>query len=59
MRGFKTLAGARVLCRAHAFLRNRGNGCYERGATLAALARREVPATVAAWDARTADLLTW
>ncbi len=43
MRGFKTLAGARVLCRAHAFLRNRGNGCYDRGATLAALARREVP----------------
>ena len=58
MCGFKTLAGARVPCRAHVFLRNRGNGCYDLGATLAALARREVPATVAVWDARTADLLT-
>jgi len=59
MRGFKTLAGARVLCRARAFLRNHGSGDYDRGVTLAAMPRRGVPATVAAWDARTADLLAW
>jgi len=55
MRGFKTLAGARV----HAFLRNLRNGWYDRGVTLAAMPRRGGPSTVAAWDALTADLLTW
>jgi len=59
MRGCTTLAGARVLCRARAFLRNRGSGDYALGVTLAAMPRRGVPATVAAWDALTADLLTW
>lgn len=59
MRGFKTLAGARVLCRAHAFLRNLRNGSYDLGATLAALPLRGVPTVVSAWDALTADLLTW
>jgi len=54
MRGFKSLAGARVLCRAHAFLRNLRNGWYDLGATLAAMPLRGVPSTVAAWDALTA-----
>ncbi|HEY8598828.1 MAG TPA: IS6 family transposase [Thermomicrobiales bacterium] len=59
MRGFKTLAGARVLCRAHAFLCNLRNGCYDLGATLAVPPLRVVSSTVTAWDALTADLLTW
>ena len=59
MRGCTSLAGARVLCRAHAFLRNLRNGWYDRGVTLAAMPLRGVPSTMAAWDALTADLLTW
>jgi transposase-like protein len=59
MRGFKSLAGARVLCRMHAFLRNLHNGCYDLRVTLAALLLRGDPALVAAWGALTADLLTW
>ncbi len=59
MRGFKTLAGARVLCRAHAFLRNLRSGCYDFGWTLEATPLPVVPAMVSAWDALTADLLTW
>ena len=59
MRGFKTLAGARVLCRAHAFLRNLRSGGYDRDAPLAPSSLLGVPAMVAAWDALTADLLMW
>lgn len=59
MRGFKTMSGARVVCRAHAFLRNIRGGFYDLGATLAATSRGVVPAPVAAWDALTADVLTW
>jgi transposase, IS6 family len=59
MRGFKTLAGARVLSRAPAFLRNLRSGCYDLGAPLAPPPLRGIPATVTAWDAFTADLLTW
>ena len=59
MRGFKTLAGARVVCRAHAFLRNLRQGFYDLGWTLEATPLPVVPAMVSAWDALTADLLTW
>jgi transposase-like protein len=59
MRGFKTLAGARVLCRAPAFLRNLRGGCYDLEATLAAIPFRGLTAMMAAWGALTADLLTW
>ena len=45
MRGFKTLAGARVLCRAHAFLHNLRGGCYDLGAAFAAMPLRVVPPT--------------
>jgi hypothetical protein len=31
LRGFKTLSGARVLCRAHAFLRNLRGGFDDLG----------------------------
>ena len=40
LRGFKTLAGARVLCRGHAFLRNLRGGFYDL--------RRPVDATILA-----------
>jgi hypothetical protein len=36
MRGFKTLAGARLICRAHAFLRNLRAGFYDLGRRFAA-----------------------
>jgi transposase-like protein len=58
MRGFKTLAGARLICRAHAFLRNLRRQFYEFGDAAG-------PATMAAesslrhvWDLLTADLQT-
>ncbi len=59
MRGFKTHAGARVFCRAHAFLRNLRTGCYDLGRTLGVTPQPIVSATVSVWDALTADLLTW
>ena len=56
-RGFKTLAGARVLCRAHDFLRNLRGGFYDlpwwHDATIDPLA----PRVQRAWDALTAELL--
>jgi hypothetical protein len=36
MRGFKTLAGVRVVCRGHAFLRNLRGGFYDLGRPVAA-----------------------
>jgi len=59
MRGFKTRAGARVRCRAHALLRNRRHGGDDLGWTSVATPLPGVPAAVAAWAALTAALLTW
>jgi IS6 family transposase len=59
MRGFKTIAGARVLCRAHAFLRNLRRGFYDLEGALVATSLQGVPALVLDWEALTADLLTW
>jgi transposase-like protein len=59
MRGFTTLAGARVLCRAPAFLRSLRQGFYDLGCTREATPRRVAPAMVSAWETLTADLLTW
>ena len=59
MRGFKTLTGASVVCRARAFLHNLRSGFYALGWMIAATPLRGVPAQVAAWDVLTADLLTW
>ncbi len=55
-RGFKTLAGARVLCRGHAFLRNVRGGCYDLGRLVDATAASRLPLVLRAWDALTADL---
>ena len=59
MRGFKTLSGARVFCRAHAFLRNLRSSCYDLGRMLGASPQPTVPIVVSGWEALTADLLTW
>ncbi len=40
LRGFKTRAGARVLCRAHAFLRNLRGGFYDLGTLVDGVASR-------------------
>src|SRR3954447_7925523 len=42
-RGFKTLAGARVLCRGHAFLRNLRDGFYDLGRPVDAVALSPQP----------------
>jgi IS6 family transposase len=56
-RGFKTLAGARVLCTGHAFLRNLRGGFYDFGRPVeAASASLQLP-VVRAWDALTGTLL--
>ena len=57
MRGFKTLAGARVLCRAHAFLRNLRGGFYDLERPVAAMAVPPQPPVVQAWAALTGALL--
>jgi len=59
MRGVKTMSGARVFCRVHAFLRNIRSGFYDLGRMLGASSQRTVPTTVSGWEALTADLLTW
>ena len=56
MRGFKTLAGARVLCRAHAFLRNLRGGFYDLGRLVDAAALSPRPPVVQAWAALTGTL---
>ena len=56
-RGFKTLAGARVLCRAHAFLRNLRGGFYECGSAFSVVVVAPLPSVGRIWDALTADLL--
>ena len=57
MRGFKMLAGARVACRAHAFLRHLRAGFYDLGRPVAALASSPRPPVVRAWAALTGTLL--
>jgi len=56
-RGFKTLAGARVLCRGHAFLRNLRGGFYDLGRAGAAAAGPPQVPVVQAWGALTGTLL--
>jgi len=56
LRGFKTLAGARVLCAGHAFLRNLRGGFYDLG-RLGAAALAPQPPVVQAWAALTDTLL--
>ena len=56
-RGFKTLAGARVLCRRHAFLRNLRGGCYDLGRLVNATGLVPQPPVVQAWAAITGLLL--
>jgi len=56
-RGFKTLAGARVLCRGHAFLRNPRNGFYDLGRLVDAVALSSQPPVLRAWAALTDTLL--
>src|SRR4051794_16786839 len=57
MRGFKTLAGARMLCRAHAFLRNLRGHCYDLGQPADPASLAPMSPLVRAWDALTAELL--
>ena len=57
MRGFKTLAGARVVCRAHAFLRNLRAGFYDLEHRVDAVAILPQPPVVRAWAALTGTLL--
>jgi IS6 family transposase len=57
MRGFKTLAGARVFCRAHAFLRNLRGRHYDLGQRVDAAAAPPLPAAAQAWEALTSVLL--
>ena len=56
-RGFKTLTGARVLCRGHAFLRNLRGGFYDLEQLVATEAIAPQPPVVQAWAALTATLL--
>jgi transposase, IS6 family len=57
LRGFKTFAGARVLCRGHAFLRNLRGGCYDLGRLVGAGALSPTPPVMQAWAALTGTLL--
>jgi len=56
MRGFKTLAGAQVFCRAHAFLRNLRGRFYDLGRLVDAAAATPGPPAAQAWDALTGTL---
>jgi IS6 family transposase len=56
-RGFKTLTGARVLCRGHAFLRNLQGGFYDLGHLVASPVLAPQPPVVRAWAALTGLLL--
>jgi transposase-like protein len=57
LRGFKTLAGARTLCRAQAFLRNLRSGFYDLGHLVEAVAAPPQPPVVQAWAALTGTRL--
>ncbi|HEY8602127.1 MAG TPA: IS6 family transposase [Thermomicrobiales bacterium] len=56
LRGFKTLAGARVLCRGHAFLRNLRGGFYDLGRPIGTVASSQPP-VVQGWAVLTGALL--
>jgi transposase-like protein len=56
-RGFKTLAGARVLCRAHALLRNLRGGFDDLEQRVVAAASMPQPPVVRVWAALTGTLL--
>ncbi|MGN6359644.1 MAG: IS6 family transposase [Thermomicrobiales bacterium] len=56
-RGFKTLAGARVLCAGHAFLRNLRGGFFDLGRQVDATVLAPQPPVVRAWAALTGLLL--
>jgi len=55
-RGFKTLAGARVLCRGHASLRNRRGGLHDLGGLVDAAVLAPPPPVMQAWAALTGAL---
>ena len=57
LRGFKTLGGARVLCRGHAFLRNLRGGFYDLGRLNDAETLVPQAPVVQAWAALTSQLL--
>jgi transposase-like protein len=57
LRGFKTLAGARILCCGHAFLWNLRRGFYDLGRRVDAAALAPEPPAVQAWAALTGSLL--
>ena len=57
LRGFKTLAGARVLCRGHAFLRNLRGGFYDQERLVDTVVPSPQPPVVQAWVALTGTLL--
>ena len=56
-RGCKTLAGARVLCRGHAFLRNLRAGFYDLGRRVDVTVPAPQPPVVQAWATLTGSLL--
>lgn len=56
-RGFKTLTGARVLCRGHAFLRNLWAGFYDLGQLVDVTGLVPQPPVVRAWAALTGSFL--
>lgn len=56
-RGFKTLAGARVLCRAHAFLRNLRGGFYDLGRSTPTAQAVPASPTLQIWEDLTSRLL--
>ena len=57
MRGFKTLAGARVLCWGHAFVRNLRRGFYDLRPQVGAADRAPLPPLPQAWATLTSMLL--
>ena len=57
MRGFKALAGARLVCRAHAFLRNLRGGFSDPGQLIDVTVLAPQPPVARAWAALTGTLL--
>jgi transposase-like protein len=57
MRGMRTVAGARVLCAGHAFVRNLVGGFYRLGAAVAGVIAPRPSLLVRAWDELTVALL--
>lgn len=57
MRGFKTLAGARLIRRAHAFLQNLRGHFFEFGEAVGPATMLAAPSLWHIWDRLTGDLL--